>query len=48
MERKAGRSSGRVCRAHQVSKQVRKSFRGYSAAGSAPAWHAGGQGFKSP
>jgi len=23
-------------------------FRGYGAAGSAPAWHAGGQGFKSP
>ncbi|MFM2180162.1 MAG: hypothetical protein RL192_324, partial [Actinomycetota bacterium] len=23
-------------------------LRGYGAAGSAPAWHAGGQGFKSP
>ncbi|MEN9305361.1 MAG: hypothetical protein RLZZ159_396 [Actinomycetota bacterium] len=40
MERKAGLSSGKVCAA--------KKFRGYSAAGSAPAWHAGGQGFKSP
>ncbi len=26
----------------------RVEIRGYGAAGSAPAWHAGGQGFKSP
>ena len=38
----------KMCIMFSVAKATQHYMRGYGAAGSAPAWHAGGQGFESP
>lgn len=38
----------KMCIMFPVAKATQNYMRGYGAAGSAPAWHAGGQGFESP
>ena len=40
--------SRKMCIMFSVAKAMQNYMRGYGAAGSAPAWHAGGQGFESP